>query len=57
MLYDVLVYGPIFCDLVFTGLPGMPALGTEQYADDLTIAIGGSAIVAAGLHRLGRKSA
>jgi len=55
MTYDVLVYGPLFCDLIFTGLPGLPTLGEEQFADDLTIAIGGSAIVAAGLHRLGAR--
>jgi sugar/nucleoside kinase (ribokinase family) len=53
MKYDALVYGPMFCDLVFTGLPGMPVLGEEHYADDLTIAPGGSAIVAIGLQRLG----
>ncbi len=53
MKYDALVYGPMFCDLVFTGLPEMPALGEEHYADDLTIAPGGSAIVAVGLQRLG----
>ena len=55
MQFDALVYGPIFCDLIFTDLPGMPVKGTEIYAENLTIAIGGSAIVAAGLHRLGAK--
>ena len=55
MKYDVLIYGPLFCDLIFTGLPAMPVLGTELFAEDLTIAIGGSAIVAAGLHRLGAR--
>lgn len=55
MEYDVLVYGPLFCDLVFTGLPGMPELGRELYAEDLTLAPGGSAIVAVGLHRLGAR--
>ena len=55
MKYDVLVYGPLFCDLIFTGLPGMPGLGTETFAGDFTIAPGGSAIVAAALHRLGAK--
>lgn len=53
MTYDVLVYGPIFCDLIFTDLPEMPSLGTEIFAGNFTIAVGGSAIVAAGLHRLG----
>ena len=55
MTYDILVYGPLFCDLVFTGLPGMPELGRELYADALTLAPGGSAIVAVGLQRLGIK--
>lgn len=55
MAYDALVYGPIFCDLIFTDLPEMPTLGTEIFAGNFTIALGGSAIVAAGLHRLGAK--
>lgn len=53
--YDVLVYGPIFCDLIFTDLPSMPKLGTEIFANEFTITIGGSAIVAVGLQRLGAK--
>ena len=57
MTYDILVYGPIFCDLIFTGLPTMPTLGTELFADEFTVTIGGSAIVAAGLHKLGARSA
>lgn len=52
-VYDVLVYGPIFCDVIFTGLPSMPNLGEEIYADQLTISLGGSAIIAAGLQKLG----
>lgn len=55
MNYDIIVYGPLFCDLIFTDLPSMPALGTEIFAGDFTIAIGGSAIVAAALHRLGAR--
>lgn len=55
MNYDILVYGPIFCDLIFTDLPGMPELGQELFAGDLTLALGGSGIVAVGLHRLGAK--
>lgn len=55
MSYDILVYGPLFCDLIFTDMPRMPALGTEVFAGDLTIAIGGSAIVAAWLHKLGAR--
>ena len=56
MTYDILVYGPIFCDLIFTGLPTMPTLGTELFADEFTVTIGGSAIVAAGLHKLGART-
>ena len=51
--FDILVYGPIFCDLIFTDLSGMPTLGTELFAGNFTVTVGGSAIVAAGLHRLG----
>ena len=53
--YDVLVYGPVFCDIIFTDLPSLPVLGTEIFAGDLTATVGGSAIVAAGLHRLGAR--
>lgn len=53
--FDVLVYGPIFCDLIFTGLPDLPRLGEELFADQLTLSMGGSAIAAAGLRRLGLK--
>lgn len=55
MRYDALVYGPLFCDLIFTELDEFPSLGTEIFAKEFTMAIGGSAIVAAGLHRLGAK--
>ena len=51
--YDVLVYGPIFCDLIFTGLNTLPILGQEIFSEDFTLTAGGSAIVAHGLHRLG----
>lgn len=53
MDYDILVYGPLFCDLIFTQLPGMPELGKEVFSQGFTASIGGSAIVAAALHRLG----
>ncbi|MGJ3237564.1 MAG: carbohydrate kinase family protein [Anaerolineae bacterium] len=55
MTYDVLVHGPLFCDLIFTDLPDMPQAGTEIFAGQFTIAIGGSAIVAVGLQKLGAK--
>lgn len=53
MTYDVLVYGPIFCDLIFTDVPQLPALGEEIFAGDFVMTVGGSAIVATGLQRLG----
>lgn len=55
MSYDVLVYGPLFCDLIFTDLPDMPQLGTEIFAGNFTLTVGGSAIVAAGLQKLGAR--
>jgi sugar/nucleoside kinase (ribokinase family) len=55
MLYDVIVYGPLFCDLIFTQLDEMPTLGKEIFAGNFTINVGGSAIVAAGLQKLGVK--
>lgn len=55
MHYDLLVYGPVFCDLIFTDLPGMPALGAELFAGDFKVTVGGSAIVAAALHKLGAR--
>jgi sugar/nucleoside kinase (ribokinase family) len=53
--YDILVYGPIFCDLIFTDLPGMPVLGEELFAGAFTVTVGGSAIVATALHKLGAR--
>jgi sugar/nucleoside kinase (ribokinase family) len=53
--FDILVCGPIFCDLIFTGLESTPILGQEIFSKGLTLTVGGSAIVASGLHRLGVK--
>ncbi len=55
MNYDILVYGPLFCDLIFTALPHMPELGKEVFAEEFTVSVGGSAIVASALHRLEAK--
>jgi sugar/nucleoside kinase (ribokinase family) len=54
----VLSLGRIYCDFVFTGLAGMPRLGREVFAEDLTLALGGGAfITAAHIAAHGRKSA
>jgi len=51
--YDVLLVGDYFCDLIFTGLPIMPSLGTEVYGTGFDMMPGGSFITALALHRLG----
>jgi len=54
----VLCAGRLYCDFVFLGLPGMPELGREIFARELTVAPGGGAfIVAAQLAVLGRHAA
>lgn len=55
--YDVILVGPVFCDLIFTGLPGLPQLGQEIYSSgfDLTLG-GGSFITGVALRRLGLRS-
>ncbi|MET0742766.1 MAG: carbohydrate kinase family protein, partial [Microvirga sp.] len=53
----VLCLGRTYCDIIFTGLPEMPALGRERFAQTVTIAAGGGAfITAAHLAALGRPS-
>jgi hypothetical protein len=52
----VLVCGPAYCDLLFAGLPALPELGTERFAQGFLITAGGSAIAAVALQRLGRPS-
>ncbi|WP_309086484.1 sugar kinase [Chelativorans sp.] len=54
----VLSLGRIYCDLVFTGVPGMPRLGREIFAENMTVALGGGAyITAAHSAALGRPTA
>lgn len=53
----VLSVGRLYCDLVFTGLPRMPSLGTEVFTDGFGAHAGGGAfITAAHLSRLGHRS-
>ncbi len=53
MQYDILIPGNYFCDLIFTGFPQFPALGTEIYTEGLTVVPGGVMNTVIGLHRLG----
>lgn len=49
----IVLGGRIYCDLIFTGLPSLPILGAEIYAEKLTVNIGGPANTAIALRRLG----
>ncbi len=51
--YDVLLIGGYFCDLIFTGLPGLPQLGAEVYGSGFEVVPGASFTTALALHRLG----
>ena len=55
--YDVLLPGVYFCDLVFTGLPGLPSLGKEIYGSGFDMLPGGTFNTALALHRLGLRTA
>jgi sugar/nucleoside kinase (ribokinase family) len=50
---DVVCVGDPFLDLIFLGLPAMPALGEERLANRLKIVPGGMGNVAFALRRLG----
>ncbi|MFC4625607.1 carbohydrate kinase family protein [Daeguia caeni] len=43
----VLCLGRIYCDLIFTGLPSLPQLGREVFAEDIRMAAGGGAFISA----------
>lgn len=57
--YDVVVFEPgaMFLDLIFEGLPQMPALGKEIFARNLTLAPGGAYNATVAMARLGMKVA
>ncbi len=51
--YDILIPGHYFCDIIFTGIPGFPALGTELFTKEVTVVPGGVMNTVVGLRRLG----
>jgi sugar/nucleoside kinase (ribokinase family) len=53
MKYDILMAGNYFCDLIFSGLPAFPTLGTEVYTQNLTVVPGGILNTLVALRRLG----
>lgn len=53
----ILCAGRLYCDLVFTGVPNLPTMGTETFAENLTLHAGGGAfITAAAFSALGWQS-
>lgn len=53
---DLLVTGPVFFDLIFTGLPSGPVPGTEVWAEGMGSAPGGIANLAVAASRLGLRT-
>jgi sugar/nucleoside kinase (ribokinase family) len=56
MKFDVVVAGDYYFDLVFTGLPGMPELGTEIFGTGFNLTPGGAYNTVITLHKLGLKT-
>lgn len=53
MEFDVFLQGTVFYDVVLTGLPALPARGTEVFAEGMGSAPGGIANLAVAASRLG----
>ena len=53
--YDIIIPGNYFCDIIFTGIPKFPELGTEIFCGGLTVVPGGILNTVNGLSRLGVK--
>lgn len=55
--FDVFLHGPLFYDLVFTGLPSLPIPGTEIHTEGMGSLPGGIANLAVATARLGLTTA
>lgn len=53
---DVIMQGTVFLDIVLTGLPSLPAAGTEVFAEGMGSCPGGMANLAVATARLGLKT-
>lgn len=51
--FDIIVPGSYFCDIIFTGLPRFPSLGTETYCENVSVVTGGTMNTVIALRRLG----
>ena len=54
--YDVLLLGSYFCDLIFTGLPGVPRLGADLFSTEFDMVPGASYRTALACQRLGLRA-
>ncbi|MBB6674051.1 carbohydrate kinase family protein [Cohnella nanjingensis] len=53
--FDVMLFGSACCDLVFSGLPGLPGMGEEAWATGLDLTAGGIVNAAVAMARLDLK--
>ncbi len=51
--YDVILFGSYFCDLIFTGLPDVPRLGTDIFSSGFDMVAGAGFRTVLAFHRLG----
>jgi sugar/nucleoside kinase (ribokinase family) len=56
-VFDAVFPGTLFCDVVFSGLPGLPTRGSEIFADSLEVSPGGAATRGVAAARLGAHAA
>ncbi|WP_246486091.1 hypothetical protein [Kribbella qitaiheensis] len=54
--FDVFLWGTVFLDIIFTGLPDRPADGTEVWAEGMGSSPGGTANLAIAASRLGLRT-
>lgn len=54
--FDVVMQGTVFLDVVFTGLPALPTLGTEIHSEGMGSCPGGIANLAVAASRLGLRT-